>query len=216
MSGVRRRWMRLAGVLALTLALGAGAGALAQGPIDVFPERQPRRCDRKPRGHPQPHHCGRGPAASPVDSSCAPDTEPNDTPETAPVVDGPGCIAGTLPDGDQDLYLWTITDAQATQPWDLTIDGVEGTATAPRCCRSRRPRAKPPWSSATRSWRSARHRMPSSRRPCRMCSCRRVDTSWASPAVRDPRRRHAAGHRVSAHHRGRRSAATERRRRAQR
>ncbi len=68
-----------------------------------------------------------GPEAS--RSPCVADSEPNDTPETGSVFAGPGCIEGTLPDSDQDIYLWTITAAQATQPWDITMAGVQGAIT---------------------------------------------------------------------------------------
>ena len=34
-----------------------------------------------------------------------------------------------MPDGDQDLLLWTVTEAQASQPWDITVDGIEATIT---------------------------------------------------------------------------------------
>jgi len=64
-----------------------------------------------------------------TDAVCVPDTEPNDTPEAAPALSAPGCITGTLPDDDQDLLIWTITEEQAAQPWDITLDGVEATIT---------------------------------------------------------------------------------------
>ena len=61
-----------------------------------------------------------GPVAA---QACATDGEPNGTPEEALPFVGPGCIAGTVPDGDQDLFLWTVTDADALTPWTIGIDG---------------------------------------------------------------------------------------------
>ncbi|MET0773251.1 MAG: hypothetical protein ABWZ82_09220 [Candidatus Limnocylindrales bacterium] len=55
--------------------------------------------------------------------ACTTDGEPNGTPEEAALLAIPGCIEGTVPDGDQDLYLWTVTDADASSPWTIGIDG---------------------------------------------------------------------------------------------
>ncbi len=97
--------------------------------------------------------------------TCAADTEPNDTPETAAVVDGPGCIAGTLPDSDQDLFLWTVTDAEASQPWDLDHGRCRWHGHGRQGAPGLHPHpARRPWSSATRSWRWTRPWMPSGRR----------------------------------------------------
>ena len=106
MTTARRRLMLIGGALTLASVLAAASAAAAQ---DASP----------------------GPAqgASPAPSACLPDTEPNDTPETAPTFAAPGCFAGTLPDSDQDLLVWTITEAQAAQPWDITVDGIEETIT---------------------------------------------------------------------------------------
>ncbi|MCY7418369.1 MAG: hypothetical protein LH650_07720, partial [Chloroflexi bacterium] len=68
--------------------------------------------------------------ASPDAATCTQDVEPNDTPETAPSLGSPGCISGTLPEQDQDLFLWTVSAADAQRPWDITVEGIDGTITA--------------------------------------------------------------------------------------
>ena len=146
MTGVRRRLLMLGGGLALTMVLAAGVAVVAQdaspaggllNPGTVFggpdatpagPATSPAAAPTPPAATPPAASPG-GVTASPGASSCAADTEPNDTPETAPVIDSPGCVAGTLPESDQDLFLWTVTDQQASQPWDITLDGVGGTIT---------------------------------------------------------------------------------------
>jgi hypothetical protein len=55
--------------------------------------------------------------------ACTTDGEPNGTPEEAFAYAAPGCIVGSIPDGDQDLYLWTVTEADALLPWTIGIDG---------------------------------------------------------------------------------------------
>jgi len=67
--------------------------------------------------------------ASPHAAACTQDVEPNDTPEAAPAIATPGCITGTLPEQDQDLFLWTVSAAAAQRPWDITLEGIDGTVT---------------------------------------------------------------------------------------
>ncbi|MBX3030830.1 MAG: VWA domain-containing protein [Chloroflexi bacterium] len=64
-------------------------------------------------------------------AACITDAEPNDAPEEAATFSPPGCLTGTLPDGDpQDLLLWTIGPADAAQRWSFTLDGPPGTLTS--------------------------------------------------------------------------------------
>ena len=69
------------------------------------------------------------PITSVAQSGCTPETEPDDAPEQAAFLTGHVCIEGTLPDGDQDLFLWEVSAAEAATGWMLTLDGVGGTLT---------------------------------------------------------------------------------------
>jgi len=55
------------------------------------------------------------------------ESEPNDTPEQANRISGATRIVGTLPVGDQDGFLWTVSDVDATTPWTFVFQGVPGT-----------------------------------------------------------------------------------------
>jgi Mg-chelatase subunit ChlD len=55
------------------------------------------------------------------------ESEPNDVPETANAVSGAVRIVGAMPDGDQDGFLWTVSDVDATMPWSFSFQGVPGT-----------------------------------------------------------------------------------------
>jgi Mg-chelatase subunit ChlD len=61
--------------------------------------------------------------------TCLPDTEPNDTEDQVEPLTAPSCIDGTLPSGDQDLFLWTIDDSQRGQRWNISLEGVRDTVT---------------------------------------------------------------------------------------
>jgi hypothetical protein len=54
------------------------------------------------------------------------ESEPNDTPEAANAVAGAVRIVGAMPDGDQDGFLWTVSDVDATMPWTFGLQGVPG------------------------------------------------------------------------------------------
>jgi hypothetical protein len=56
--------------------------------------------------------------------SCTRDSEPNDQPGQATPISGDGCIAAELGDSDQDLYAWTVPEADARQLWTFTIQGA--------------------------------------------------------------------------------------------
>ena len=69
---------------------------------------------------------GRGTAATPT---CTAETEPNDHEGDAGTLAGPVCISGSLPEGDQDLFVWDVS-AQPAALWNFSLTGVYGTATA--------------------------------------------------------------------------------------
>lgn len=56
--------------------------------------------------------------------SCTSEREPNDQPAQATALSGAGCIKADLGDSDQDLYVWTVPDSAARQPWTLTLQGM--------------------------------------------------------------------------------------------
>lgn len=62
--------------------------------------------------------------------SCIADREPNDQPPQATPLTGAGCITADLGDSDQDLYVWTLPDSAARQPWTLTLQGMPTGQTA--------------------------------------------------------------------------------------
>jgi len=57
------------------------------------------------------------------------ESEPNDTPETFDRVSGPVRIIGTMPPGDQDGFLWSVSDVDAVKPWTFTLQGIPGALT---------------------------------------------------------------------------------------
>jgi hypothetical protein len=58
------------------------------------------------------------------DASCRPDVEPNNLEPEAEPVEGAFCIAGDLPDQtDQDLLLWTVSEADAKSVWSMSVFG---------------------------------------------------------------------------------------------
>jgi hypothetical protein len=73
-----------------------------------------------------------GPPIQAADGPCPAETEPNDAPETAPVSSGPVCVAGTLPEGDQDVIVWELGEVAARQTWTISLDGVDETVTSVR------------------------------------------------------------------------------------
>ncbi|MGH6891279.1 MAG: hypothetical protein ACREEP_03360, partial [Dongiaceae bacterium] len=60
---------------------------------------------------------------------CITDLEPNDTVESAQPLAGPFCLAGTFQQGDQDLILWTVSEAMSAKLWRIQLDGVKGQLT---------------------------------------------------------------------------------------
>ncbi len=54
-------------------------------------------------------------SASSSSASCIAASEPNDQPDTATDLgSGAACGSGNYPGGGQDLYRWTVTDAEAS------------------------------------------------------------------------------------------------------
>jgi len=50
--------------------------------------------------------------------------EPNNTPQTALSFTAPAILSGAMSGGDQDAYLWQISDADALKLWDVTLHGI--------------------------------------------------------------------------------------------
>src|SRR5262245_30912553 len=76
---------------------------------------------------------GAGPRFAPavgMAQACAAEQEPNDAPEQAQAVAGAVCMAGTLGGSDQDIFLWTVAQTDATKTWSLTVQGVPQTVTS--------------------------------------------------------------------------------------
>lgn len=57
------------------------------------------------------------------------ESEPNDTPATANPISGEVDIAGTMGSGDQDGFMWTVSDADAERLWTLRMEGLPGALT---------------------------------------------------------------------------------------
>lgn len=57
------------------------------------------------------------------------ESEPNNTPATANPISGEVTVAGTMGSGDQDGYIWTVSDAGAEKLWTLQMDGLPGALT---------------------------------------------------------------------------------------
>lgn len=72
-----------------------------------------------------------GPGVVEAQDACLTDLEPNDEPAAAVPFVGAGCAVGTLPGQDkQDLYLWTLSGADAAAFWRLSLTGIPGAATS--------------------------------------------------------------------------------------
>ena len=103
-----RRFLFVALVVAFSLA---GAGAVPSGSVA---QDEPRP-DRQARAQDAP--------------ACLEAAEPNDALDDIDTVDGPFCLAGTLPVGDQDLVLWQVAPADVRTPWTISLEGVPGSLT---------------------------------------------------------------------------------------
>lgn len=66
------------------------------------------------------------------------ETEPNDDAANFNRIAGPTRVIGTLPTGDQDGFLWTVSDVDAARPWTFTLQGVPGALTVAEVIRLER------------------------------------------------------------------------------
>jgi hypothetical protein len=57
------------------------------------------------------------------------EAEPNDTPADAARVAGEVVLIGSMAGGDQDAYLWTVSDEDARKRWTFELHGVPGRLT---------------------------------------------------------------------------------------
>ncbi len=57
------------------------------------------------------------------------DAEPNDTPQTATEFSAPIRLMGTMPAGDQDAWMWRVSDEDAGRRWSLELMGIPGLLT---------------------------------------------------------------------------------------
>lgn len=57
------------------------------------------------------------------------EVEPNDTPAQANPVAGAVTLYGTMPAGDQDGFIWTVSDDDARKRWDFELHGIPGALT---------------------------------------------------------------------------------------
>ena len=64
------------------------------------------------------------------DTACSAEAEPNDDLKTAPSLAGDVCVSGSLPDDDQDLWLWEVDPEGSLLTWTFTMDGVPSTITS--------------------------------------------------------------------------------------
>jgi hypothetical protein len=57
------------------------------------------------------------------------ESEPNNTPAEADPVSGAATILGTMNDGDQDGFMWTVSDEDAQKRWVFELHGIPGRLT---------------------------------------------------------------------------------------
>lgn len=57
------------------------------------------------------------------------ETEPNNDTASFNRITGPIRVIGTLPNGDQDGFLWSVSDVDAAKPWSFRLQGVPGALT---------------------------------------------------------------------------------------
>src|SRR5262245_24096484 len=61
--------------------------------------------------------------------ACLSDLEPSETPVQAMPISGAVCIDATMPEGDQDLFRWTVGEDEGVKRWTLTLTGIPTTQT---------------------------------------------------------------------------------------
>ena len=57
------------------------------------------------------------------------ETEPNDIPAEANPFSGEGVIMGSMQNGDQDAFMWSVSDVDAQFPWSFELNGIPGAVT---------------------------------------------------------------------------------------
>lgn len=57
------------------------------------------------------------------------EVEPNDTPQTANRIAGAVRVVGSMAPGDQDGFMWTVSDVDAQRRWTFELDGIPGALT---------------------------------------------------------------------------------------
>src|SRR5690606_24790039 len=54
------------------------------------------------------------------------ESEPNDTPVQATAIAGEVVLLGTMNEGDQDGFVWTVFDQDARKRWTFELRGIPG------------------------------------------------------------------------------------------
>jgi hypothetical protein len=62
--------------------------------------------------------------------ACVQEAEPNDAPEAVAPLVAPGCVGGTLPAGDQDIWTWDVSEADAARPSTIILAGPVASLTS--------------------------------------------------------------------------------------
>ena len=57
------------------------------------------------------------------------ETEPNNTPAEANAVTGEVTLYGSMVKGDQDGFMWTVSDDDARKLWTFELHGIPGALT---------------------------------------------------------------------------------------
>ncbi len=57
------------------------------------------------------------------------EVEPNDTPAQANAISGEGTVMGSMMNGDQDGFMWTVSDNDARKRWTFELHGIPGKLT---------------------------------------------------------------------------------------
>jgi hypothetical protein len=69
-----------------------------------------------------------GPAACPADVTEVTDQEPNNLVTELQPIAGAVCLAAELSGGDQDLFIWTLSEKDAARRWTIELSGLPGQA----------------------------------------------------------------------------------------
>ncbi len=69
---------------------------------------------------------GARPTTATVQSVCNPEKEPNDEPGAAMPIAGATCIEAEFGEADQDVYAWTLSEAEAKRRWSVGVSAIPG------------------------------------------------------------------------------------------